>query len=63
MYFSAKYLASLCLTVLQTSTYLIKNNRDTVLKRLPAGGYHVSNRCIIEAIPFCTSMPEQQPLE
>lgn len=44
-------------------THLTKNNRDSVLKRLPAGGYHVGNRCIIEAIPFCASMPEQQPLE
>lgn len=34
-----------------------------MLKRLPAGGYHVSNRHINEANPFWTSMSEQEPLE
>lgn len=34
-----------------------------MLKRLPAGGYHVRDRHIIEVIPFCTSMSEQEPFE
>lgn len=34
-----------------------------MLKRLPTGGYHVSNTHIIEAISFCTSMSEQEPLK